>query len=295
MDRLQAMATFTRVVDAGSFSAAARQLNIGQPAVSKLIAQLEDRIGVKLLARTTRGLSPTEAGQHYYERARRALEEADEAELAARGAGQGLTGRLRISAATTFARLHVIPRLPAFLAEHPELELEVILDDRVIDMIEESIDLSLRMGTLADSTAIARKLAEGRRSVVATPSYIACAGLPATPAELAGHPAIVYTRYDMATWTFRHRAGSEASVRVGGRLRVSAAEGLRAAVLSDMGIAVASDWMFWPELQNGSVVRLLDDWHLPSLDLWALFPPGRLVTAKARAFALFMLQAMTTA
>lgn len=292
MDRFQAMATFARVIDTGSFSAAARQLNVGQPAVSKTIAQLEDRLGVRLLTRTTHGLSPTEAGQRFYERARRALEEADEADLAARGAGRGLTGRLRISAATTFARLHVIPRLPAFLREHADLELEVILDDRVIDMVEEGIDLSLRMGALADSTATARKLASGPRSVVATPAYLARAGRPKTPAELAAHEAVVYTRYDTPTWTFRNVAGGEASVAVGGRLRVSAAEGMRAAVLADMGLAVASDWMFSPELENGTVVRIFDDWALPPLDLWALFPAGRLATAKARAFAEFMVSAM---
>src|SRR5258708_7264504 len=136
MDRVQAVATFVRVGENGSFSGAARQLNVGQPAVSKTVAQLEDRLGVSLLLRSTRGLTPTDAGQRFYERARRAIEEADEAELEARGAGAGLTGRLRVSAATTFARLHVIPRLPEFLAEHPELEMDVILDDRVIDLVE---------------------------------------------------------------------------------------------------------------------------------------------------------------
>lgn len=292
MDRFQAMITFIRVVDTGSFSAAARQINVGQPAVSKLIAQLEDRLGVRLITRTTRGLSPTEAGQRFYERARRALDEADEAELAARGAGRGLTGRLRISAATTFARLHVFPHLPAFLDEHPELELEVIMDDRVVDMIEEGIDIALRMGALADSAATARKLAAGRRSVLATPAYLERAGTARTPAELAGHEAIVYTRYETPTWTFRNAAGGEASVAVGGRLRVSAAEGLRAAVLADMGLAVASDWMFAPELESGAVVRLLDDWSLPPIDLWALFPAGRLATAKARSFADLMTSAM---
>lgn len=170
MDRFQAMNTFIRVIDTGSFSAAARQTNVGQPAVSKMIAQLEERLGVRLVTRTTRGLSPTEAGQRYYERALRALEEAEEAEVEARGAGRGLTGRLRISAATTFARLHVVPRLPNFLAEHAELEMEVIMDDRVIDMVEEGIDVALRMGALPDSTATARKLAAGRRSLVATPA-----------------------------------------------------------------------------------------------------------------------------
>lgn len=285
MDRFQAMATFVRVVDTGSFSAAARQSNVGQPAVSKMIAQLEDQLGVRLVTRTTRGLSPTEAGQRYYERALRALEEADEAEVAARGAGKGLTGRLRISAATTFARLHVVPSLPAFMDEHPDLELEMIMDDRVIDMVEEGVDVALRMGALPDSTATARKLAAGRRLLVATPAYLARAGTPATPAEIAGHQAVVYTRYEAAHWTFRHAGGAEASVSVGGRLRVTAAEGLRAAVLADMGLAVASEWMFTRELASGAVVEVLADWALPPLDLWALFPSGRMASAKARAFA----------
>ena len=295
MDRFQAMTTFIRVVDTGSFSAAARQTNVGQPAVSKMIAQLEERLGVRLITRTTRGLSPTEAGQRFYERALRALEEADEAELAARGAGRGLTGRLRISAATTFARLHIMPRLPAFLAEHSELDLEVIMDDRVIDMVEEGIDVSLRMGELADSTATARKLATGRRSLVATPAYLARAGIPKTPAEVAGHEAVVYTHYNARNWTFRNAAGGEASVSVGGRLRVTAAEGLRAAVLADIGLAVASEWMFTRELASGAVVRVLEDWALPPIDLWAVFPTGRLASAKARSFADFVAVALREA
>lgn len=285
MDRFQAMATFVRVIDTGSFSAAARQSNVGQPAVSKMIAQLEERLGVRLVTRTTRGLSPTEAGQRFYERARRAIEEADEAEIAARGAGRGLSGRLRISVATTFGRLHVVPNLPRFLEEHPELDLELIMDDRVVDMVEEGIDVALRMGTLPDSSATARKLAAGRRLLVATPAYLARAGTPASPAEVAGHQAVVYTRYEASTWTFRNASGAEASVAVGGRLRVTAAEGLRAAVLADMGLAVASEWMFTRELASGAVVRVLDDWALPPLDLWALFPSGRLASAKARVFA----------
>lgn len=292
MDRFQAMTTFIRVVDTGSFSAAARQMNVGQPAVSKIVAQLEERLGVRLLTRTTRGLSPTEAGQHFYDHACLSLMEADEADLAARGAGKGLTGQLRISAATTFARLHVVPKLPAFLAEHPDLNLEVILDDRVIDMVREGIDVSLRMGALPDSTATARKLAAGRRSVLATPAYLARAGTPQTPAELAGHEAVVYTHYETPVWTFQGAAGGEASVAVGGRLRVSAAEGVRAAVLADIGLTVASDWMFSPELESGAVVRVLENWALPPLDLWALFPTGRLASTKARSFAEFMLAAM---
>lgn len=163
MDRYQAMSTLVRVVETGSFSAAARQLNVGQPAVSKTIAQLEARLQVSLLIRSTHGLTPTEAGQRFYERAKAALQEADEAELAARGAGAGLSGCLRVSAATTFARLHIVPLLPRFLEQHPDLEIDVILDDRIIDLVAEGVDVSLRMGALPDSAAIARKLATGAR------------------------------------------------------------------------------------------------------------------------------------
>lgn len=291
MDRFQAMATFIRVVDTGSFSAAARQLNVGQPAVSKIVAQLESRLQTRLLTRSTHGLTPTEAGQRYYERAQAALQEADEAELAARGAGKGLSGKLRISAATTFARLHIIPHLPAFLEEHPELEVDMILDDRVIDLIAEGIDVSLRMGNLPDSGVVARKLATGGRSVIATPGYLSKKGEPGTPADLAHHETILYNPQP-SFWTFTRR-DTVVSIAVSGRIHVSAAEGQRAAVLSHMGLCIASDWMFAEELRNGAVRKVLTSWQLPSIDLWAVFPNGRLASAKARQFAGFVESIMT--
>ena len=288
MDRLAAMETFVRVVDTGSFSAAARQLRVGQPAVSKAVAQLEERLGVKLLVRSTRGLSTTEAGQNFYERARRALEEADEADLAARGAGTSLTGRLRVCAAVTFARIHVVPQLPKFFAEHPGLELEVILDDRPIDLIQESIDVGLRMGALADSSLTARRIGRARRLVVGTPAYFARAGVPVVPGDLAGHEAIVYLREgDGSTWSFR-QGSSELSVTTRSRLKVTAAEGVRAVVLADAGVAMTSEWMFSPELATGAVQAVLTDWELPSVGLWAVYPTGRIATAKARAFVSFL-------
>lgn len=283
MDRLQAMQVFVTVVEAGSFSAAARQIGVGQPAISKTIAQLEDRLQVRLLVRSTHNLAPTEAGLRFFERARLAIREAEEAELAARGAGAALSGRLRVSAATTFARLLIVPRLPEFLARHPDIEIDVLLDDRVIDLVSEGIDLALRMGELTDSTAVARRIARGRRSVIATPAYLARAGTPLTPADLATHEAVVYSQLG-ASWTFR-RDGTEASVAVKGRVRLSAAEGIRAAVLAGMGLTVNSDWMFTPELESGAVRRVLEDWELAPVDLWAVFPTGRLASAKARVFA----------
>ncbi|MEP9355444.1 LysR family transcriptional regulator [Xanthobacter sp. KR7-65] len=283
MDRFQAMQAFVTVVETGSFSAAARRIGVGQPAISKTIAQLEDRLQVRLLVRSTHSLAPTDAGVRFYERARSAIREAEEAELEARGAGAGLTGRLRVSAATTFARLLIVPRLPEFLARHPDIEIDVLLDDRVIDLVSEGIDLALRMGELTDSAAIARRIARGRRSVLATPDYLARAGTPLVPADLAMHEAIVYSQLG-GSWTFR-RNGTEASVAVRGRVQLSAAEGIRAAVLAHMGLTVNSDWMFAPELESGVVRRVLEDWELPPVDLWAVYPTGRLASAKARAFA----------
>ena len=283
MDRFQAMQAFVTVVETGSFSAAARRIGVGQPAISKTIAQLEDRLQVRLLVRSTHSLAPTDAGVRFYERARAAIREADEAELEARGAGAGLSGRLRVSAATTFARLLIVPRLPEFLARHPDIEIDVLLDDRVIDLVSEGIDMALRMGELTDSAAIARQIARSRRSVIATPAYLSRAGTPLVPADLATHEAIVYSQLG-ASWTFR-RNGTEASVAVRGRVRLSAAEGIRAAVLADLGLTVNSDWMFAPELASGAVRRVLEDWELPPVDLWAVFPTGRLASAKARAFA----------
>jgi DNA-binding transcriptional LysR family regulator len=162
----------------------------------------------------------------------------------------------------------------------------VIPDDRAIDVVAEGIDMSLRMGTLADSTTVARRLATGRRSVTATPAYLARAGMPQIPADLANHEVVIYSQA-ASSWTF-WRGSTEVSVAVHGRVRVSAAEGLRAAVLADMGLTINSDWMFAPELANGTVVRLLEPWALQSIDLWAMFPTGRLASAKARQFAGFV-------
>ncbi|MGO8920253.1 MAG: LysR family transcriptional regulator [Stellaceae bacterium] len=288
MDRLTAMQAFVQVVDSGSFSAAARRLNVGQPALSKSIAQLEDRLGVKLLVRTTRGLTPTEAGLKFYERARRSIDEADEAESAARGAGAGLAGKLRVSAAVTLARIHLMPRIPEFLARHPELEMEVVLDDRNIDLVREGIDVALRMGKLADSSLTARRIATCRNVVLGTPAYFERAGLPKAPGDLAAHEAVIYAqRGGGAVWPFR-REGLELTVALRGRLHVSAAEGVRAAVFANAGIAITSEWMFAPEIADGTVKAVLEDWELPPMDLWAIFPTGRTPTTKARTFADFV-------
>jgi DNA-binding transcriptional LysR family regulator len=280
MDRLAAMEAFVRVVDAGSFSGAAKQLRIGQPAVSKTIAQLEDWLGVRLLLRSTHRLTPTEAGRNFYERAKRAIDEADEAELAARGAAATLSGRLRVYGPLTFTRLLVMPRLSIFLSEHPSLDIDVVLDDRDIDLIAAGIDVALLIGRLPDSAATVRKIGQCQRRVIGTPAYFAARSVPQTPADLLAHRAIVYEQRDGgAIWTFR-QGTSETTVTVNGRLRVSAGEGIREGVLAE--------WLFAPELKSGAVISVLDDWSLPTVDLWAVFPTGRQASAKARAFASFV-------
>ena len=289
MDRLKVMETFIRVVETGSFSAAAKHLNIGQPAVSKSIAQLEERLGVRLLMRSTRGLTLTEGGRNFCERARRAIEIADEADLAARGADAALIGRLRISAGVTFGKLQLVPLLPVFLVAHPDLSIDLILDDRTIDLIEEGIDIGLRFGPLPDSSLTVRKVATSRRLVLGAPAYFARNNIPITPNQLSGHAAVIYTqdRGGSDNWCFR-RGGSEVPVSISGRLRVNSSEGLRAAVLGGMGLAITPEWMFAPELASGTVRTVLAEWNLPPSELWAVFPTGRMVNAKARAFAAFV-------
>ena len=290
MDRLSAMQTFAKVIETGSFSAAARQLRLGQPAISKTVAQLEERLGLPLLLRSSRRLSATEAGQIFYDHAKMTIAQAEEAELAARGAGAGLTGRLRVSAGVTFARLKIVPKLGSFLARHPKLEIELILDDRNVDLVGEGIDVALRLGVLTDSALAARKIAVVGRRVVGTPAYFARAGVPEMPADLSAHEAIIYSqRGGGSAWTFA-KDGAEQSVVLSGRIRSTAVEALREAVLADLGLAVASDAMLGAELESGAVQEVLADWRLPSIDVWAVFPTGRRASAKARAFASFVEQ-----
>jgi DNA-binding transcriptional LysR family regulator len=288
MDRLAAMDAFIRVVDAGSFSGAAKQLRIGQPAVSKAIVQLEERLSVRLLLRTTRQLTPTEAGRDFYERAKRSIEEADAAEFAARGSATTLSGRLRVQATVAFARLHVIPHLPCFLAQHPALDVDIVFDDRNINLVEAGIDIGLRVGQLVNSALTARKIAQCERRVIGTPSYFKAAGVPRIPADLATHPVIIYEQpLGGPTWTFRQGV-AEVSVTLDGRVHLDTTVGVRSCVLADLGLAIASEWMFAPELKATAVKAVLTNWSLPPVEAWAIFPAGRQTSAKARAFASFI-------
>lgn len=281
MDRMREMELFVRVVETGSFSMAARDLNVGQPTISKTVAALEERLGVRLLVRSTRRLSPTEAGAAFYERAVRAVAEANEADAVAQGVGAGLEGRLRISAPVTFARLHLVPKLGSFLDAHPKLRIELLMDDRLVDLLAENIDAAIRLGTLSDSSLRVRKLAQTDRCVVASPSYLARKGVPVSPTDLLEHDGIIYGQSSGGQeWVFR-RGTSEISIRLRARLTLSAAEGVREAILAGQGYAITSRWMFAPELASCAVVPLLNEWSLPpwsygwSTHRGSLQPPRR--------------------
>ncbi len=187
-------------------------------------------------------------------------------------------------ASVTFARIHIAPVLGDFMDRHPGLRLEVVMDDRIVDLLEENIDVAFRLGDLADSTLTARKLATSDRLVVASPAYLERHGRPTAPSDLLSHEPILYNQpAGGAVWSFR-RGTAETSVTLRPRLSFTAAEGVREGVLAGLGLTMASRWMFADELRDGRVVSLLDDWTLSPVDLWAIYPAGRLPSAKARAF-----------
>jgi DNA-binding transcriptional LysR family regulator len=291
-DRLAAMEIFVRVVDARSFSAVAKQLGVGQPAISKTVAQLEERLGVRLLVRSTRSLSLTDAGRSFYENAKAAIDGVNHAEGVARGAG-GLSGTLRVSASVCFSRIHVMPRLPEFLAQHPSIDVNLIVNDRFVNLADEGVDLALRTGSLTDTSLNIRRIGQSHRHVMATSAYWKTNEKPKTPDDLLAHECVILEREGKLfdEWLFR-KGALESTMKMRGRLKVSAGEGLREAVLSGLGIAIVSEWLFSPELASGAVESALDDWALPMQDLWAVFPLGGLDGAKAREFVAFVERCM---
>lgn len=289
MDLLSTMRSFVRVFETRSFSAAAKDLDVSQPAVSKAVAQLEQELDVKLFLRSTRGLTPTDAGQTFYEHATRTLDEADLAVKAVRGENAPLTGRLRVSGTITFVRQYLIPKLPMFMAQHPQLAIDLLLDDGNVGLVEEGAEVALRMGRLASSSLTARRIGQCRRIVVATPDYLAQHGTPSEPNDLAAHAAIVLSRGEGGDHITFARDGVSTEVVLQPRVRISALEGLRAAVLAGLGVAVASEWILEDELASGQVVEVLADWRMPPLDLWVVLPGGsRHASPKARAFITFV-------
>jgi DNA-binding transcriptional LysR family regulator len=296
MDRLAAMQTFVRVVESGSFSAVAREAQATQSAVSKQVAALERTLGVRLLSRTTRSLALTEEGERYFEQARRLVAEIAEAESSLRQGEQQLTGWLRVAASVGFGRLKLLPLVRTFLSTHPGVKIDLRLNDGFIDLVEQGIDVAVRIGELADSSLVARRIGSSKRVLVASRQYLRSLpkGMraPRTPEDLLQLNCIVYT--ELATqnaWSFAAGAGATVAVgtvvtvRAQGNLQTNSSEVVRAAVLSGMGIGFSPTWLFEEEMARGDLQVLLPDWPAQSIPVHLISPSQRRQSAKVKAFA----------
>lgn len=294
MDLFAAMQAFVAVASHGSFAAAARRAGIATSSLTRQIDALEAQIGASLLNRSTRGLTLTPAGEDYLERARRILADVEDAEQSLGDRAGAPRGRLRVSLPVAFARIHVAPILPGFLQAWPEVELELVTTDRIVDMVEERIDVAIRLGSLPSSTMVARRLGSQRRLVCASPQYVARFGAPDRPSDLAGRPCLTFVYGDGdRVWRFG-RDGAQELVRVRGPLTSSDSETLRFAAIAGVGLALLPTWLVGEDLASGRLVQLLAGWRaeigrgLPEgasdPGVFALFLPDRRRSAKVRAF-----------
>lgn len=285
MDRLDEMAVLVAVLDSGSLAAAGRRLRRSPPAITRTIAALEQRVGARLLERTTRRLAATEAGRALADRARGLLDLYAEAMQAPVEAA--LRGTLRITAPVVFGRRHVTPCVLAFQVTHPDLRVELKLADRNLDLVEEGLDVAVRIGSLADSGLHARRVGAVRRVLVASPDYLAAHGTPMTPTDLAQHATIVsFSRGGLLEWRFRDR-GRERTVRLTPRLLVNDIEAMLLAARSGFGLARALSYQVVEEFAAGSLVRLLAEFEPAAEPVQLVFSGGGMLRPSVRAFVEF--------
>jgi DNA-binding transcriptional LysR family regulator len=288
-DKLEALKLFVRVARGGGFSRAGRETGLAQSSVSRIIADLEKDVGVALLSRTTRTVMLTEAGRTYLASIEPSLTALEEASFHARGTGE-LRGILRVSAPFSFGLREIVPSLPAFLDAHPSLRFDLVLDDQRKDLLREGVDVAIRVGAFDGSTATARRIGTIPRVLVAAPSYLKRAGVPATPGELDRHTVIVGPAGDSADgWSFS-RNGKRVKVKAESRLSVNANEAAVAAAVAGIGILSTGLRGAHREIDDGSLVRVLEDWTMGSAELRAVFPAGRSTKPAARAFVEYLLR-----
>lgn len=286
-DRLSALRLFARAARLGNFSSAGRELGLSQPSASRLIAALEEEVGATLFSRTTRAVTLTEAGTIYLMRVEAILAALDEADHEARGTGE-LRGSLRVGTPISFGLREIIPRLSAFLEQHPALKIELRATDRYPDLVTEGIDVSFQFGALRDSSATARKLIHLPRILIASPDYLRRRGTPTTPSDLAHHSVIISPAHPAPTFSFR-KDGRITSVRIDGRLAININEGAAASAIAGLGIAACSEISARAELQAGKLIRVLSDWDFGSMEVNAVFVSGKTIKPAARAFSDFLL------
>lgn len=290
MDRLDAMRAFVRLVELGSFTRVAAEMRVKQSTVSKWIGRLEDRLGARLVERTSRTRRITESGRLFYARARSILAayDATEAELLARA--PTLTGRLRVSAPVVFGQRHIVPLVPGFLEAHPGVELDLALDDRYVRLLEDGFDVAIRVGTPVDSSLRCRTLGRTARHVVAAPAYLARRSTPAAPGDLAAHDALLHS--GVAEWRFE-RGGRRHPAAVRARFTANSSEALRALAVAGHGLAMLATWLVADDLAAGRLVEVLAGFALPEAPIQALTPPGGPPHPRTVAFVAHVAEGLT--
>lgn len=285
MDQQGEMAVFVRVVEHESFSAAARALKLTPSAVSKLIGRLEDRLGARLLNRTTRRLSMTEEGHAFYQRCVPILAAIDEAEMAVTELHTEPRGLLKVNASTAFAQFHIQPLIPEFLARYPGLRIQLTLTDSLVNLVEEEVDVAIRIADMPDSTLIARKLGPVHRTVAAAPSYIEKFGVPKTPEDLKDHNCLTLSfETSLNQWEFKGTDGPQ-RIRVSGNFETNNATALHEAGLAGLGLFRVANFVVSPDMKAGRLVPVLQDYEVTNkVNIYAVYPHSKHLSPKVRAF-----------
>ncbi|CAA0121403.1 HTH-type transcriptional regulator DmlR [Halioglobus japonicus] len=289
MESLTDVAVYVRVVEEGSFTRAAEHLGISRSVISKYVTRLEDRLGARLLNRTTRRLSLTEAGRIFYERSRRSLQDIEEAEAEISQLQQHPRGILRINSPMSFGILHLAPLLPGFQAEYPDISIDMNLDDRKIDIVDEGYDVSIRISEMPDSSLVARRLASCRHAIVASPSYLETHGTPRTPEDLLDHNVLSFSyQSSVNDWHFLSPKNQPISVAVNSTVRINNSLAIREALLGGMGIARIPTFVIGQDLQRGSLLAVLEDYKILEVSIYLVYPQRRHLSPKVRAFVDYM-------
>lgn len=289
IERVSSLRLFSRVARTGSFTAAGKEIGLSQPSVSRIVSNLEGELQCALFVRSTHAVKLTEAGEDFLARIEPILGALEEAEHIARGTGE-LTGRLRVGVATSFAAREIIPRMPDFVAEHPELRIDLVLTDTRQELISESIDVAIRYGELKDSTMLAKKLGAPRRLIAASPTYLERAGTPRMPSDLSKHQVILGpSSVASAGWLFK-KDGKTLSVRIDGQVMVTVNEGATAAAAAGLGVISTAYWGCKAELESGALVQLLPEWDLGRIEVNAVLPGRHSAKRSARAFTDFLVK-----
>jgi len=289
MDRLTEMEAFATVVDQGGFTDAARKMGISKSAISKHVSSLEARLGARLLNRTTRRVSPTEIGLAYYDRALRVLNDAGEADALVNSMQSDPSGLLRISVATDFGVNHLSPILGQFLEEYPDISVNMVLDNRFVELISEGFDMTIRVGDLEDSSMRARKLTDTTKRMIASPDYLQKNGRPMKIDDLNGHKLLHYSNQSNGSvWKITAPSGEKRQVRTAGGLSVNDGQSLLNAAISGLGIAYLPSFLYSKAMKMGQIVDVIPDLPVEIHGIYAVYPPGRFTQPKVRAFVDFL-------